>query len=243
MAYQGYGHGLGRDAVETLYRVVLDDFAPDLTLILDVPVAVGLERAGGRDHAEDRYERMDVSFHERLRAGFLDIASREPGRCAVIDATRPADMVMPARYWSIVSSRLPGWFDGMRAMGVRTTGEGDGPAFGWPAPSANPYFRRATTMRCGALRRCLCRAGGWPMPGCFAGPRGIGKATLAFRFARHILSDEASGAAGAGDLFAGSDAAETPEDMAMDRRNIRSFDGWRRVVTADLRGPRAPIGR
>ena len=54
MAYQGYGHGLGRDAVETLYRVVLDDFAPDLTLILDVPVAVGLERAGGRDHAEDR---------------------------------------------------------------------------------------------------------------------------------------------------------------------------------------------
>ena len=105
MAYQGYGHGLGRDAIETLYRVVLGDFGPDLTLILDLPVADGLERAGGRDHAEDRYERMDIAFHERLRAGFLDIAGREPDRCAVIDATRTADVVH-GEIRSIVSSRL-----------------------------------------------------------------------------------------------------------------------------------------
>lgn len=86
MAYQGYGHGLGRKTITALYRNVVGDFAPDLTLILDVPVDVGLQRAASRQGGEDRYERMDRSFHERLRRGFRDIAKREPKRCKLIDA-------------------------------------------------------------------------------------------------------------------------------------------------------------
>jgi dTMP kinase len=87
MAYQGYGHRLGRTPIAALYQVAVGDFRPDLTLILDLPVEAGLARTGGRSHAEDRYERMDRSFHERVRTGFLEIARGEPERCVVIDAT------------------------------------------------------------------------------------------------------------------------------------------------------------
>lgn len=85
MAYQGYGHQLGRQAVARVHRAVIDDFAPDLTFILNVPVAVGLERAAARPGVENRYERMDRDFHLRLNKGFLDIARREPDRCIPVD--------------------------------------------------------------------------------------------------------------------------------------------------------------
>ncbi len=92
MAYQGYGFAIGREAVEQVHRVAVGDVRPDLTLVLDLPVADGLRRAGKRDGEDgaNRYERMPEDFHERLRCGFLDIAAREPGRCVVIDAGRPA---------------------------------------------------------------------------------------------------------------------------------------------------------
>lgn len=93
LAYQGYGHGLDRNFIDTLYRLTVGDFRPDLTLILDLPVETGLARAAGRGGAEDRYERMDREFHERLRLGFLDIARQEPDRCAVVDATHDADAI------------------------------------------------------------------------------------------------------------------------------------------------------
>ncbi len=98
MAYQGYGQGLPRDWIERLHRIVLGEFAPALTLILDLPVEEGLIRARARGGAdgEDRYERMGPGFHERLRAGFLDIAVREPARCVLIDAGRPVDEVASA---------------------------------------------------------------------------------------------------------------------------------------------------
>lgn len=96
MAYQGYGLGLGRDLVATLQTTALGDFRPDLTLILDLPVEDGLARAAARRGGEDRYERMDVAFHHRLRNGFLDIAAREPERCAVIDAGHPIETVRQA---------------------------------------------------------------------------------------------------------------------------------------------------
>ena len=95
MAYQGYGQGLGREVVETIHRVVLGAFKPDLTLILDLPVEAGLGRAEARGTV-NRYERMDSAFHQRLRQGFQDIAKREPDRCLVIDATQPADTVAEA---------------------------------------------------------------------------------------------------------------------------------------------------
>ena len=95
MAYQGYGQGLARAAIEALHRVVLGEFAPALTLILDIPVELGLSRARARSGGagEDRYERMGAGFHERMRAGFLDIAAREPARCVILDASRPVEQV------------------------------------------------------------------------------------------------------------------------------------------------------
>jgi dTMP kinase len=105
MAYQGYGHRIGRAPIAALYQAVVGDFAPDLTLILDLPVDAGLARTGGRGHAEDRYERMDRAFHERVRTGFLDIARAEPQRCVVVDATGNLERVT-ALVFEAVATRL-----------------------------------------------------------------------------------------------------------------------------------------
>jgi len=109
MAYQGYGHGLGRAPVEALYALVVGSLKPDLTLVLDLPVAEGLARAqrrnGGGTQQEDRYEQMDLGFHERLREGFHDIVAREPDRCLLIDARGDEDAVA-ARIQAAVTERL-----------------------------------------------------------------------------------------------------------------------------------------
>jgi len=98
MAYQGYGHGIDKDAIRAVHRAALGDFQPHLTLIFDLPVDVGLARAMSRPDmnksaAEDRYERMGRDFHDRLRNGFLAIAKQEPARCKVIDATRSLEAI------------------------------------------------------------------------------------------------------------------------------------------------------
>ena len=105
MAYQGFGHGVDRDAIAELYRICVGRLKPDLTLILDLPVKIGLGRAAGRGGGEDRYERMDAAFHERLRQGFLEIARQEPDRCAIIDAARGEDEVH-AQIIAAVGERL-----------------------------------------------------------------------------------------------------------------------------------------
>lgn len=86
IAYQGHGRGLPLGELASLRNFALGDFAPDLTLILDLAVADGLARAARRPGAADRFERLDSGFHQRLRHGFLVIAKAEPERCAVIDA-------------------------------------------------------------------------------------------------------------------------------------------------------------
>jgi len=109
MAYQGYGHGLGRQAIIDLHRAAIGDVRPDLTLILDLPVEIGLRRAAGRGgagRAEDRFDRMGALFHQRLRDGFLDIARHEPDRCRVVDAARDADAVA-ADLVAAVRGRFP----------------------------------------------------------------------------------------------------------------------------------------
>ncbi len=108
MAYQGYGQGLGRNAVQSLNDLVLADLkgaAPDLTLILDLPVQQGLQRAAKRPHAEDRYESMGEAFHQRLRDAFREIAALEPERCVLIDAGGDVESVAAA-VWSAVCARL-----------------------------------------------------------------------------------------------------------------------------------------
>jgi len=109
VAYQGYGHDLGWAVIDELHRLVVGYFQPDLTVILDIPVAEGLARATNREQAEgsreDRYEHMDEGFHQRLRDGFLDIARRNPKRCVVIDAAQEPDKVQ-AEIRAVVGQRL-----------------------------------------------------------------------------------------------------------------------------------------
>jgi dTMP kinase len=109
MAYQGVVQGAGQDFVTRLYDLVMGDFGPDLTLVMDMPVATGLARASARSsergNDEDRYERMGTAFHEKLREAFLDIAAANPDRCTVIDAAQPVDEVSTA-IWAAVSDRL-----------------------------------------------------------------------------------------------------------------------------------------
>lgn len=109
MAYQGYGHQMGRESIRRLDSLVLNRFRPDLTLILDLPVADGLARAGRRQGIEggeeDRYERMEDGFHERMRAGFLNIAEREPARCALVAADASPEGVHEA-IMAVVAKRL-----------------------------------------------------------------------------------------------------------------------------------------
>jgi dTMP kinase len=95
-AYQGAGSGLGRAVVDALGLVARGAFAPDLTLILDLPVPLGRERAAARRGVNDRFEQRDDGFHERVRQGFLAVAAAEPDRCAVVDASLPLDSVAEA---------------------------------------------------------------------------------------------------------------------------------------------------
>jgi dTMP kinase len=96
LAYQGYGHGVDRKIFDELYKVAAGDFRPDLTLILDLPIEVGLSRAATRRGAETRYESLPRDFHARVRAGFLEIATQDPKRCVMIDATADIDTTAAA---------------------------------------------------------------------------------------------------------------------------------------------------
>ena len=104
-AYQGAGRGVDRETVRRIEAVAIADFKPDCTFILDLPVEEGLKRANARSSAESRFEQFDVTFHERLRQAFLDIAKRSPDRCRVIDASADADTVAQA-IWKAVSARF-----------------------------------------------------------------------------------------------------------------------------------------
>jgi dTMP kinase len=91
-AYQGYGRGIDLQRVEALENWVQGKRRPDLTLLLDLPVAQGLERAGRRS-APDRFESEAGLFFERVRTGYLALAGRWPQRFRVIDASRSIDEV------------------------------------------------------------------------------------------------------------------------------------------------------
>jgi dTMP kinase len=106
-AYQGAAGGTAPALIAALETHILEDTRPDLTLIFDLPVAVGLERAHARAGAEMRFESKGQAFHERLREGFLAIAKAEPARCAVIDATGSLDAV-EARVWAAVDGHFGG---------------------------------------------------------------------------------------------------------------------------------------
>lgn len=107
-SYQGARGGVDPRLIALLERVALMGSAPDLTIILDLPPEIGLERAHRRrapDVAADRFEREGLEFHRGLRQAYLDIAASEPGRCCVVDALAPEQEVAEA-IWHVVEARF-----------------------------------------------------------------------------------------------------------------------------------------
>ncbi|MCH6548601.1 MAG: dTMP kinase [Proteobacteria bacterium] len=94
-AYQGNGRGLNQDKINTLADWVQGELQPDLTILLDAPAEVGMDRAGRRG-AADRLEIEKTDFYARVREGYLALADSEPERFAVIDASQPLDQVQVA---------------------------------------------------------------------------------------------------------------------------------------------------
>jgi dTMP kinase len=105
--YQGILGDVDQRLINVLERVSVGELSPDLTVILDLPVQVGLERAKERRGAAqaDRFEGEGAEFHEKLRDAYLAIAVREPDRCVVIDATASKEIVADA-IWQMVQLRL-----------------------------------------------------------------------------------------------------------------------------------------
>ena len=99
LAYQGYGRGIDLGLLRSLNHIASQGIKPDLTLLFDCPVEIGLSRTAQRQSQtvsgrnEDRFEREKIEFHERVRAGFLELSRAEAHRFRIIDAARSAEEV------------------------------------------------------------------------------------------------------------------------------------------------------
>ena len=87
IAYQGYGRGFDVSQINMLSKWVLKDLKPDITILLDAPADIGMQRTMSRGYS-DRMESEDISFYERVREGYLNLAYEDPERFLVIDATQ-----------------------------------------------------------------------------------------------------------------------------------------------------------
>jgi dTMP kinase len=107
-AYQGRLGQVDPRILNAMERVTIGDLKPDLTLILDVPVEIGMQRAAARRGTglPDRFEAEDISFHQKLRDAYRRIAEDEPQRCVLIDANADANTVA-AKVWAALRERLP----------------------------------------------------------------------------------------------------------------------------------------
>jgi dTMP kinase len=103
MVYQGHALGADRAKIATLTEMI--GLRPDLTLVLDVPVATTQARLAARGTVADRYEKLGEGFFAAVRQGFLGIAAAEPGRCALIDVT-PGEDAVAAAMIAAVQARL-----------------------------------------------------------------------------------------------------------------------------------------
>lgn len=106
-AYQGSLGRVSPAVLNAMERVTIGDLKPDLTIILDVPVEIGMKRAAARrgTGAPDRFEAEDVSFHQELREAYRQIAAAEPQRCVLIDATAEPGIVA-ANIWAALRDRF-----------------------------------------------------------------------------------------------------------------------------------------
>src|SRR5215813_2456246 len=105
--YQGVLGEVDARLIKALERVSVGDLRPNLTLVLDVPIEIGLQRAAGRRKGSDpdRFEAETAEFHERLRQAYLTLAATEPERCVIIDASAPK-MMVAKQIWQAVKTRL-----------------------------------------------------------------------------------------------------------------------------------------
>ena len=105
--YQGVLGKIDRRLIRALERVSIGALSPDLTFVLDVPAALGQERAARRRGTSnpDRFEAEENEFHENLRQAYLALAASEPDRCVIVDASAAKDDVAK-RIWATVNSRL-----------------------------------------------------------------------------------------------------------------------------------------
>lgn len=101
--YQGYGRGLDLKMVKTINNVATQGLKPDLTVLLNVPVTVGLARKRGERH--DRFEQEEAAFHQRVREGYLKLAADDPERWLIIDGTQSEGTVAQI-IWRRVSQLL-----------------------------------------------------------------------------------------------------------------------------------------
>jgi dTMP kinase len=106
-AYQGRLGKVAPGVLNAMQRVTIGDLKPDLTIILDVPVEVGLKRAAARrgPGAPDRFEAEDIKFHQELRDAYRQIAAEDPNRCVLIDAT-PDPGAVAAQVWTVLRDHL-----------------------------------------------------------------------------------------------------------------------------------------
>lgn len=107
-AYQGKLGDVLPGVLNAMERVTIGDLKPDLTVILDVPVEVGMTRAAARrgTGAPDRFEAENVEFHQKLREAYREIAAEEPQRCVLIDANADSSVVA-AHIWTVLRDRVP----------------------------------------------------------------------------------------------------------------------------------------
>ncbi len=92
LAYQGYGHQQDLDQVWTLIRYATAGLMPDLTILLDIDVVIGLQRKQ-KTREWNRLEAYSLEFHQRVRAGYLELAQQQPHRWRIVDASRPWEQV------------------------------------------------------------------------------------------------------------------------------------------------------
>lgn len=106
-AYQGRLGAVLPGVLNAMERVTIGDLRPDLTVILDIPVEVGMQRAAARRGGDtpDRFEAEDIAFHQKLREAYREIAASNPERCVLIDANADANTVA-ARVWAALRDRV-----------------------------------------------------------------------------------------------------------------------------------------
>ncbi len=98
IAYQGYGRALDQTAIRCIHRLAVGSCKPDLTILLDLPVACALARLSKRGHKQDRFDDESIAFMQRTRDGYLSLAKSEPERIVVIDATKPEEDIAEQIY-------------------------------------------------------------------------------------------------------------------------------------------------